>query len=167
MTQSHVNPPRARDRAALRRDATTLGALVRALPAMSRADAGPDGAVDAGDWSVVAEQHLCAVSALLIVLDTSLRAHRTSAVGPAAPAVTVSPARGVDVDLAAAAATYIARDLAARRLSEFTSAEGYRLARRLADIGRVRADVERLLADADTVHLHPMPLTGAVSHSAR
>jgi hypothetical protein len=70
-----------------------------------------------------------------------------------------------DTELAAAAARYIARDLAARQLSEFTSAEGYRLARALAKLGRVEAQVERLLAEANQVRLHPMPLADALSHS--
>jgi hypothetical protein len=70
-----------------------------------------------------------------------------------------------DQELAAATARYIARDLAARQLSEFTSAEGYRLARALARLGRVDEPVERLLAEANQVRLHPMPLADAVSHS--
>lgn len=70
-----------------------------------------------------------------------------------------------DQQLAAATARYIARDLAARQLSEFTSAEGYRLARALAKLGRVEEPVERLLAEANQVRLHPMPLADAVSHS--
>lgn len=70
-----------------------------------------------------------------------------------------------DEELAAATARYIARDLAARQLSEFTSAEGYRLARALARLGRVEEPVERLLAEANQVRLHPMPLADAVSHS--
>jgi hypothetical protein len=71
----------------------------------------------------------------------------------------------LDTDLAAAAARYIARDLAARQLSEFTSAEGYRLARALARFGEAEAPVERLLAEANQVRLHPMPLADALSHS--
>lgn len=70
-----------------------------------------------------------------------------------------------DQQLAAATARYIARDLAARQLSEFTSAEGYRLARALAKLGRVEEPVERLLAEANQVRLHPIPLADAVSHS--
>jgi hypothetical protein len=70
-----------------------------------------------------------------------------------------------DTELAAATARYIARDLAARQLSEFTSAEGYRLARALARIGQVQAQVEQLLSEANKVRLHPMPLADAVSHS--
>jgi hypothetical protein len=70
-----------------------------------------------------------------------------------------------DRELAAATARYIARDLAARQLSEFTSAEGYRLARSLARLGGVEEPVERLLAEANKVRLHPMPLADAVSHS--
>jgi hypothetical protein len=70
-----------------------------------------------------------------------------------------------DQQLAAAAARYIARDLAARQLTEFTSAEGYRLARALAKLGDVEAPVEQLLSEASKVRLHPMPLADAVSHS--
>jgi hypothetical protein len=75
--------------------------------------------------------------------------------GPASP----------DENLAAAAARYIARDLAARQLTEFTSAEGYRLARALAKLGDVEAPVEQLLREASKVRLHPLPLADAVSHS--
>jgi hypothetical protein len=75
------------------------------------------------------------------------------------------PSALLDTDLAAAAARYIARDLAARQLSEFTSAEGYRLARALARFGEAEAPVERLLAEANQVRLHPMPLADALSHS--
>jgi hypothetical protein len=114
------------------------------------------------------ELHLRAVGALLVSLDAWLRGqHRTTDPTRPAPVPDAGGAGPVDADVAAAAARYIARDLAARRLSEFTSAEGYRLARTLATIGGARDDVERLLADANTVRLHPMPLTGAVSHSAR
>lgn len=70
-------------------------------------------------------------------------------------------------ELAAATARYIARDLAARQLSEFTSAEGYRLARTLARLGGVEQAVEQLLAQANDVRLHPAPLANAVSHSPR
>jgi hypothetical protein len=76
-----------------------------------------------------------------------------------------SPSALLDTDLAAAAARYIARDLAARQLSEFTSAEGYRLARALARFGDAEAPVERLLTEANQVRLHPMPLADALSHS--
>jgi hypothetical protein len=82
------------------------------------------------------------------------RSHDTRG-GPASP----------DANLAAAAARYIARDLAARQLTEFTSAEGYRLARALAKLGDVEAPVEQLLREASKVRLHPMPLADAVSHS--
>ena len=75
------------------------------------------------------------------------------------------PSALLDADLAAAAARYIARDLAARQLSEFTSAEGYRLARALARFGDAEAPVERLLTEANQVRLHPMPLADALSHS--
>jgi hypothetical protein len=75
------------------------------------------------------------------------------------------PSALLDTDLAAAAARYIARDLAARQLSEFTSAEGYRLARALARFGDAEAPVERLLTEANQVRLHPMPLADALSHS--
>ena len=76
------------------------------------------------------------------------------------------PAASHATELAAGAARYIARDLAARQLSEFTSAEGYRLARSLARIGQVQAQVEHLLSEANKVRLHPMPLADAVSHSS-
>lgn len=120
----------------------------------------------------VAEQHLRAISALLATLDTYLRGRRPRAAMPAPQGADgdASPGRAPtsapDTALAAAAAQYIARDLAARRLSEFTSAEGYRLARTLARIGDVEAPVERLLGEANTIRLHPPPLTDAVSHSA-
>ncbi|HSJ43628.1 MAG TPA: hypothetical protein VK923_02970 [Euzebyales bacterium] len=119
-----------------------------------------------------AEQHLRAIGALLATLDTYVRcrrrhdepAHTPASEGDAARVS--APPTAPDTVLAAAAARYIARDLAARRLSEFTSAEGYRLARWLARIGDVEAPVERLLAEASTIRLHPAPLTDAVSHSA-
>lgn len=76
-------------------------------------------------------------------------------------------ALGQDRELAAAAAGYIARDLAARQLSEFTSAEGYRLARALARLGDVEVPVERLLTEANQARLHPVPLADAMSHSPR
>lgn len=126
----------------------------------------------AGDVSAsTAEQHLRAVGVMLTTLHTYLRGQRPA--GPAAPVRAPdrdATARGggsaTDPALAAAAARYIARDLAARRLSEFTSAEGYRLARTLARIGGVEAPVERLLSEANTIRLHPPPLTDAVSLSA-
>lgn len=75
------------------------------------------------------------------------------------------PERVPPRDLAATAARYIARDLAARQLTEFTSAEGYRLARALARIGGVDEAVETVLRQANTIRLHPAPLADAVSHS--
>jgi len=139
-----------------------------------------------------AELHLRAVATLLVTLDTYQHAaarRRTHRRPPAVAAVAAPPApangrplnghpvngrRGghlpaasepADTELAAATARYIARDLAARQLSEFTSAEGYRLARALARIGGVEAQIERLLAEANQVRLHPMPLADALSHS--
>jgi hypothetical protein len=130
----------------------------------------------------VAEQQLRAVSALLSTLDTYLRTRRRCAVGddPTAAGGAASLASQEEVtgarqeatglgprsELAAAAASYIARDLAARQLTEFTSAEAYRLARALARIGGVSTSVERWLAEANTIRLHPAPLRDAVSHSA-
>ena len=96
----------------------------------------------------------------------------TTKASRAAPAMNGTPATASstpaagDRELAAAAARYIARDLAARQLSEFTSAEGYRLARALARLGRVETPVEQLLKEANQVRLHPMPLVDAFSHSA-
>jgi hypothetical protein len=122
-----------------------------------------------------AEQHLRAIGALLATLDSYLRGRRPHgerthdpAPTPARDDVAPAPATstGPGPALAAAVARYIARDLAARRLSEFTSAEGYRLARTLAGIGGVEAPIERLLAEASAIRLHPPPLTDAVSHSA-
>jgi hypothetical protein len=132
-----------------------------------------------------AEPHLRAVAALLVTLDayqhltvTKRRPVRDAATQQQPPVPTlVRPVNGqaadhaaptstgLDTDLAAAAARYIARDLAARQLSEFTSAEGYRLARALARLGQAEAPVEQLLSDANQVRLHPMPLTDALSHS--
>lgn len=124
-------------------------------------------------WTSAAEQHLRAVSALLATLDTYLRSRRRRRIpmppqhgAAGGPAPVPAAASAPDAALAAATARYIARDLAARRLSEFTSAEGYRLARALARIGDVEAPVERLLAEANAIRLHPPPLTDAVSHSA-
>lgn len=152
----------------LRRDTDRLAALVAELPVDVAGDGRRDlRALDSA--SGLAELHLRALGALLVSLDTWVRGHRptTGRAGPAAvPAAGDAGTVGVDAALAAAAARYIARDLAARRLSEFTSAEGYRLARALAAIGGVGADVEDLLADANTVRLHPMPLAEAVSHSS-
>lgn len=119
-----------------------------------------------------AEQHLRAIGTLLATLGTYLRARqrgtvRRTPLPTRRPDTPAGPAESnVDAALAAAAARYIARDLAARRLSEFTSAEGYRLARTLAGIGGAQVPVERLLAEANTIRLHPAPLTDAVSHSA-
>jgi hypothetical protein len=141
-----------------------------------------------------AEPHLRAVNALLVTLandQTSVRRRRrTTGREPrpthGAATVTLVPSRNgrsgdngapvdhddtrggpasPDADLAAAAARYIARDLAARQLTEFTSAEGYRLARALAKLGDVEAPVEQLLREASKVRLHPMPLADAVSDS--
>ena len=131
-----------------------------------------------------AEPHLRAVAALLVTLDayqhltvTRRRPARDAATQEQPRVPTLVPVNGqaadqasqtstaLDTDLAAAAARYIARDLAARQLSEFTSAEGYRLARALARLGHAEAPVEQLLSDANQVRLHPMPLTDALSHS--
>lgn len=163
---------------ALARDVAHLQRLIGVLHRHARPE--PDDerelALLAGPVSAsTAEQHLRAIGALLATLDTYVRgrrahdrrertpapAHANDDVAPA-PATVTAP----DPALAAAAARYIARDLAARRLSEFTSAEGYRLARTLARIGEVEAPIERLLAEANTIRLHPPPLTDAVSHSA-
>jgi hypothetical protein len=127
---------------------------------------------------VVAEQQLRGIAALLLTLDTYLcgrRRRSTDAAAPrsADPAPSATPAQRngaptatrPTAGLAAAAARYIARDLAARQLSEFTSAEGYRLARELARIGRDEQAVERLLAQANQIRLHPVALTEALSHS--
>lgn len=163
---------------ALARDLAHLKRLIGVMhhhapqePAEERELALLAGAVSAS----TAEQHLRAIGALLATLETYLRGRRpyegdtrahTSTPphvdGAPLPATTTAP----DAALAAAAARYIARDLAARRLSEFTSAEGYRLARTLARIGEIEAPVERLLAEANTIRLHPPSLTDAVSHSA-
>jgi hypothetical protein len=122
-----------------------------------------------------AEQHLRAIGTLLATLETYVRGRRAHDRRARTPVPTlasddVAPgpvmATAPEPALAAAAARYIARDLAARRLSEFTSAEGYRLARTLARIGKVEAPIERLLAEANTIRLHPPRLTDAVSHSA-
>ncbi|CAN5872880.1 hypothetical protein BH23ACT10_BH23ACT10_19520 [soil metagenome] len=128
----------------------------------------------------IAEQQLRGIRALLLTLHAYLRSQRTTTGStaarstddgrPAAPAVHdngASPAQPSDPELAAAAARYIARDLAARQLSEFTSAEGYRLARALARIGGDEAAVDQLLGEANTIRLHPVPLTDALSHSAQ
>ncbi len=132
--------------------------------------------IGAGVTPPTAEQHLRAIGILLVTLETYLRgigaqgrtrsaetpSEQADVVGGDVPATGGSP----DASLAAAAARYIARDLAARRLSEFTSAEGYRLARELARIGNAEEAVERLLDDAKQIRLHPAPLTEALSHSA-
>lgn len=83
-----------------------------------------------------------------------------------AAAVPAATTPAIDAELAASTASYIARDLVARQLTEFTSAEGYRLARALAAVGDVSETVEQLLARANTVRLHPVPLTEALSHRA-
>ena len=125
-----------------------------------------------GDVSAsMAEQHLRAIGALLATLDSYLCGSRQGAgrrtPGPAAHDLDDERRDDrPDPELAATVAHYIARDLAARRLSEFTSAEGYRLARTFARIGGVEAQVEQLLVEANTIRLHPPPLTNAVSHSA-
>lgn len=123
-----------------------------------------------------AEQRLRAVGELLAALHTTLEGRsgarpagaraQPGTAREAQPHAAVNGAGGPGTDLAGAAARYIARDLAARRLSAFTSAEGYRLARALAAVGRVEAEVEQLLAEANTVTLHPGPLGDTVSHSA-
>lgn len=123
-----------------------------------------------------AEQHLRAIGVLLMTLETYLRGVRRpvrceprASERPSASEVSrngTSPASVPDRPLAAAAARYIARDLAARQLSEFTSAEGYRLARELATLGGAEEAVEQLLAKANKIRLHPGPLTEALSHSA-
>lgn len=69
--------------------------------------------------------------------------------------------------LTAAAARYIARDLAARRLPEFTSAEGYRLARSLAAFGAVDSEVRDLLAEANRARLFPPSYGQPASFSER
>ena len=131
-----------------------------------------------------AEQHLRAVATLLMTLSAYLRgiAPRRSRAprrhivprpapesddGPSPNGHAVAEGAAKEMELAAAAARYIARDLAARQLSEFTSAEGYRLARELAKIGRVGEPVEQLLAEANQIRLHPMALPEALSHSPR
>jgi hypothetical protein len=164
------------DRAPRSHDVARLHELITAMQRTAPAprDEGrnaplPDGTVVVSS----AELHLRAIATLLATLDTYLRAvpeaDRPTAVSAVAtedrPQADVR-GTGPDAALAAAAARYIARDLAARRLSEFTSAEGYRLARALARIGGVEQSVDRLLAEANTIRLHPAPLTDAVSHSA-
>ena len=173
MSQRQSTAPNGRHRRGsdvdrLRRDSDRLRALVAELPADAERRRRRD--LQALDGtSGLAELHLRSVGALMVSVDTWLRGHRRASepVGPAVAPDAGEGAAAVDPALAAASARYIARDLAARRLSEFTSAEGYRLARALATIGGALDDVERLLADANTVRLHPMPLTEAVSHSAR
>jgi hypothetical protein len=159
----------ARDLAHLQRLIGVMHDHAQQEPADERELALLAGAVSAS----TAEQHLRAIGALLATLDTYLccrRQHHEHVPVPAPAEVdagrVTAPPTASDAALAAAAARYIARDLAARRLSEFTSAEGYRLARTLARIGDVEAPVERLLAEANTIRLHPPPLTDAVSHSA-
>lgn len=173
-----VGPGRERGTGtALARDVAHLQRLIGVLRRHARPESDDERelALLAGPVSAsTAEQHLRAIGTLLATLDTYVRGRRAhdrreptpapahaNGVAPA-PATVTAP----DPALAAAAARYIARDLAARRLSEFTSAEGYRLARTLARIGEVEAPIERLLAEANTIRLHPPPLTDAVSHSA-
>jgi hypothetical protein len=165
-------------RTALARDVAHLTHLIDVLHDRVAADGVGERAPEllAGTRSLsVAEQQLRAVSTLLSTLDTYLKGRRRDTPGddrapadrkvrpPAQDEVTRS---GPGTELAAAAATYIARDLAARQLTEFTSAEAYRLARALARIGGVSTSVERWLAEANTIRLHPAPLRDAVSHSA-
>lgn len=125
---------------------------------------------------VVAEQQLRGIATLLLTLDTYLRGRRNGSSGSAprgsadpepspVPAQRNGAPTPPTAGLAAAAARYIARDLAARQLSEFTSAEGYRLARELARIGRDEEAVEELLGQANQIRLHPVSLTEALSHS--
>lgn len=157
-----------------------LGRLVELLPDRSGAPPTADqrttrAAPTSGEST--AARHLRAVGALLVTLQTSLdRRGVTRSAGDAVPLRPgrrpvrsdigpVNGAGGPGTQLAAASARYIARDLAARRLSAFTSAEGYRLARALAAVGGVEAEIEQLLAEANTVTLHPGPLGDAVSHS--
>lgn len=170
----------ARRRAVLRSDLARLTDLVdglrRELPARPLDDRELEltgGAVT----PVTAEQQLRGIGVLLLTLDTYLRGRRQPPPVTARPSpgstlsaeaarrngtpTTAGPAAG----LAAAAARYIARDLAARQLSEFTSAEGYRLARELGRIGRDEATVEQLLTQANQIRLHPVSLTEALSHS--
>jgi hypothetical protein len=165
-------------RRALARDVAHLNHLIDLLH-----DRGaPDGVAErdlellAGGRSLtIAELELRAVSTLLTTLDTYLKRGRPRAVTDervrddgsiGQPSDAATTESGPDAELAAAAATYIARDLAARQLTEFTSAEAYRLARALARIGGVSNSVERWLAEANTIRLHPAPLRDAVSHSA-
>lgn len=162
----------------LRDDVAHLVALVEALPrnpGPQRAPGRrprPDDALAPG--RPADEQRLRALTALLMTLDTDLRARADGGGvsrsdderGPGGGGGARPAGAGPGPELAAAAATYIARDLAARRLTEFTSAEAYRLARALAAVGGVAEHVERTLAEANTIRLHPTPLDRAVSHSA-
>lgn len=173
----------AADRCTLHDDLAELTRLVDRLQ-----DAAPSRPLDARELELVggavtpttAEQQLRGIGVLLLTLQTYLRSRH------AAPHQADEPPRSVARDtatgtdrarrngvadtqppaaaVAAAAATYIARDLAARRLSEFTSAEGYRLARELARIGGAEHAVEQLLGEANEIRLHPVPLTDALSH---
>lgn len=178
----------ARQQSAVQHDLQELQRLIRVLERHA-----PVGESDARrDLEVVdeprrmgnAEPHLRAVNALLVTLATYQKTTsrpRRAGRQPRPmipPTVTLVPAvngrsvdNGVPVEhdnqqLAAAAAQYIARDLVARQLTEFTSAEGYRLARDLAKLGDVEAPVEQLLSEASKVRLHPMPLADALSHSS-
>jgi hypothetical protein len=161
-------------------DVAHLEHLVDALPAHPSRQRRRRSRPSDGRATSDAEQRLHAIGALLVTLQS--RVDGTTPPRPAAvdtqPETTTpddqtrhagAAANGagrVSTALAADSARYIARDLAARRLSAFTSAEGYRLARALATLGRVEAEVEHLLAEANTLTLHPGPLTDAVSHSA-
>lgn len=173
-----VEPVRERGGSGLAHDLAHLQRLVGVMhnDASSEPVAERERSLLAGAMSASAsEQQLRAIAALLATLETYLRGRRlhdghTRTPAPTATGDDPAPLHvGVaapDPVLAAAAARYIARDLAARRLSEFTSAEGYRLARTLARIGDVEEPIERLLAEANTIRLHPPPLADAVSHSA-
>ncbi|MBW3605268.1 MAG: hypothetical protein KY460_10225 [Actinobacteria bacterium] len=171
------------DRSTLHDDMAQLMRLVERLH-----DAAPTRPLDDRELELVggavtpttAEQQLRALGVLLLTLQTYLRGrhaasqHADEPPRPRAPAPTPSSDQarrnGVaglgpsTAGVAAAAARYIARDLAARRLSEFTSAEGYRLARELARIGGAEHAVEQLLGEANEIRLHPVPLTEALSH---
>lgn len=173
----------AADRSTLHQDMTELIRLVDRLQ-----DAAPSRPLDERELELVggavtpttAEQQLRGIGALLLTLQTYLRGRNATPQHADEPLRSVArdPATGSDrarrngahgresstAGVAAAAARYIARDLAARRLSEFTSAEGYRLARELARMGGAEHAVELLLGEANEIRLHPVPLTEALSH---
>jgi hypothetical protein len=186
VSPARPDPRRREARSALVELQRLVRVLVRHAPVGS-ADPRRDLAVFGQDASIgQAELRLRAVSALLVTLGSfqqlrsgTLHAAGRDAVtantsedatGRTTPATNGTPVNASTAPaedhtkVAAAAARYIARDLAARQLSEFTSAEGYRLARELARLGRVEEPVERLLAEANKVRLHPMPLVDALSH---